>query len=82
MIPPPAGLRRFEDVWPPESEAVAAATLLTLLERRPAFGQPAGDGMIPTTCLGFAEGESGLASDVLLGSIVLSRPAANQQVVG
>ncbi len=80
MIPPPAGLRRFEGVWPPEGEAVATATR-TLLEQRPAFGQPAGGGMIPTTCLGFAFGESGLASDVLMGSIVLSRPAASRQVV-
>jgi|GEM_PF-5458378 len=37
--------------------------------------------MIPTTCLGFAFGESGLASDVLLDSIVLSRPTASWQVV-
>jgi len=34
----------------PEGEAVAA-TIVTSLEQRPAFGQPAGGGIIRTTCL-------------------------------
>ncbi len=38
--------------------------------------------MIPTTCPGFTEGESGLASDIVTDCIVLSRPAASRQVVG
>ena len=38
--------------------------------------------MIPTTCLGFAFVESGLPSDIVIGYIVLSRPATSQQVVG
>ena len=37
--------------------------------------------MIPTTCLGFTFGESGLTSDIVMGYIVLSRPATSRQVV-